>query len=81
MVQEVEVEEELVEQYQRDGAVLVREVFHPSWVEKVRRGIAKNLDQPSRYSERLLVCPHPARVTIQGTLMVDCANITLNTRF
>lgn len=48
------MEDALVEQYERDGAVVVRQVFHHSWVEKIRQGIAKNLDQPSQHSERLL---------------------------
>lgn len=51
----VEVEESLVELYQRDGAVLVPGVFSDAWVDKVRHGIARNLAQPSQYSERLTV--------------------------
>lgn len=51
----VEVEESLVERYQRDGAVLVEGVFADTWLEKVRRGIARNLARPSQYSERLTV--------------------------
>ncbi len=51
----VEVEDSLVERYQRDGAVLLPGVFSDAWVDKVRRGIARNLAQPSQYSERLTV--------------------------
>ena len=47
--------ESLVECYQRDGAVLVEGVFDNAWVEKVRRGIARNLGRPSKYSEHLKV--------------------------
>ncbi|XP_037790621.1 uncharacterized protein LOC119585978 [Penaeus monodon] len=54
MVAEVEIHAEVVEQYQRDGAVLVKSVFSPSWVNKVRDGIMKNLEKPSQYSERLV---------------------------
>ncbi|XP_063587650.1 uncharacterized protein LOC134764880 isoform X3 [Penaeus indicus] len=54
MVAEVEIQAEVVEQYQRDGAVLVKSVFSPSWVNKVRDGIMKNLEKPSQYSERLV---------------------------
>ncbi|XP_069959886.1 ectoine dioxygenase-like [Cherax quadricarinatus] len=53
MVQKVMVEEEVVEQYQRDGVVLLKNVFDTSWVEKVARGIAKNLEDPSQYSEKI----------------------------
>ncbi len=51
----VNVEESLVECYQRDGAVLVQGVFGEAWLEKVRRGIARNLARPSQYSESLKV--------------------------
>ncbi|XP_042209659.1 uncharacterized protein LOC121857661 [Homarus americanus] len=54
MVIEVKVKEALVEQYQRDGAVLVKKAFHQDWVEKVRQGIAKNLQKPSQYSQCLM---------------------------
>ena len=46
---------ELIEQYERDGAVLLKGVFSEAWVEKVRRGISKNLKKPSQYSEKLAV--------------------------
>lgn len=49
----VEVEQSLVERYQRDGAVLVPGVFSDAWLDKVRRGIARNLAHPSQYSEKL----------------------------
>ncbi|XP_042888311.1 uncharacterized protein LOC122263775 [Penaeus japonicus] len=54
MVAEVEIKPEVVEQYQRDGAVLIKGVFSPSWVNKVRDGIKKNLEKPSKYAERLV---------------------------
>ncbi len=50
-----EVDDLLVERFQRDGAVLVEGVFDDTWVQKVRRGIAQNLERPSKYSERLTV--------------------------
>lgn len=55
MVAEVEIPSEVVEQYERDGAVLLKGVFSPSWVIKVQDGIMKNLEKPSQYSERLVV--------------------------
>lgn len=55
MVVEIEVKSSLVEQYQRDGAVLLKGIFDDTWVEKVRRGIRKNLDKPSQYGETLTV--------------------------
>ncbi len=51
----IEVEDSLVERFQRDGAVLVEGAFDETWVQKVRRGIAQNLERPSKYSERLTV--------------------------
>ncbi|XP_068210028.1 uncharacterized protein [Palaemon carinicauda] len=53
MVAEIRVDEALVEEYQRNGAVLVKGVFDNKLVEKVRRGIDKNLKTPSKYGESL----------------------------
>ncbi|XP_076031766.1 uncharacterized protein LOC143019692 [Oratosquilla oratoria] len=46
---------EALEDYRRDGAVVLRGVFEDHWIEAVRRGIAKNLAKPSQYSEALRV--------------------------
>ncbi len=51
----IKIEESLVDRYQRDGAVLVEGVFDDAWLEKVRRGIARNVARPSQYSQRLTV--------------------------
>ncbi len=51
----ITIEESLVDRYQRDGAVLVEGAFDNAWLEKVRRGIARNVARPSLYSERLTV--------------------------
>ncbi|XP_067011111.1 uncharacterized protein [Anabrus simplex] len=39
--------EELVRQFQEDGAVVLRGVFSNHWVDVVRRGIQHNLEKPS----------------------------------
>jgi ectoine hydroxylase-related dioxygenase (phytanoyl-CoA dioxygenase family) len=50
------VGQEVVDEYQRDGAVVVRGVFSESDVDSVRLGIERNLAQPS---ERQLVASDP----------------------
>ncbi len=40
---------ELVDQYHRDGAILIRGVF-ADWVERLRRGLQRNMDAPERYA-------------------------------
>jgi ectoine hydroxylase-related dioxygenase (phytanoyl-CoA dioxygenase family) len=47
------VDAETVKRYQEDGAVCIRNVFEPKWVEKVAEGIKENLQHPSEYSEKL----------------------------
>lgn len=47
------IPEELVAKYNEDGAILLPGVFSPPWVEKVRAGIARNLESPSQYGEML----------------------------
>lgn len=42
-----------VERFQRDGAVVLRNVFTEDWVDKVCKGIAQNLASPSEYAECL----------------------------
>ncbi|XP_066947737.1 uncharacterized protein [Macrobrachium rosenbergii] len=54
MEKEVQVDKALVEQYHRDGAVLVKGAFDNNWVEKVRRGIDKNLRNPSKYFHNVM---------------------------
>ncbi len=51
----IKIEESLVDRYHRDGAVLVEGVFEDALLEKVRRGIARNVARPSQYSQRLTV--------------------------
>lgn len=50
----VDVSAEQVEQFQRDGAVVLRNVFD-DWVDLIREGIQVNLQSPSQYSEWLKV--------------------------
>jgi len=44
---------EILNDYQNDGVVCIRNVFNEYWIEKVAEGIEENLKNPSIYSERL----------------------------
>jgi ectoine hydroxylase-related dioxygenase (phytanoyl-CoA dioxygenase family) len=41
-----------VEQYDADGAVCLRQVFAPYWIDLLRRGVERNLAAPGRYGHR-----------------------------
>lgn len=41
-----EVTEELMEQYQRDGVMILRQVLSPSWLELIELGVSRNLKNP-----------------------------------
>ena len=45
----IEVEDELIDQYQNDGAVLLPGLF-VDWVSQLRRGLDRNLDAPEAYA-------------------------------
>ena len=47
----------MVDLYRDDGAVLIRGAFDQGWVDLMRSGIAKNMADPSGYSESLRVRP------------------------
>ena len=51
----VDVTEEQIEEYQRDGAVVLRNVFTEEWIELIQQGIDINIQSPSQYSEWLTV--------------------------
>jgi len=42
-------EADLIDQYRRDGVVLMRGIF-TDWVEKLRQGLQRNMDAPQRYA-------------------------------
>ncbi|XP_066285887.1 uncharacterized protein [Branchiostoma lanceolatum] len=44
----------VLREYRENGAVCLRGVFSPDWVDKVSKGIEKNKARPSRYSESLV---------------------------
>ena len=44
-----------IQQFAMDGAVCLRRVFSPRWVEEVRRGIELNKADPSPFGEALKV--------------------------
>jgi len=47
------VTEAEIERFQRDGAILLRNVFSKQWIETAKAGIERNQARPSQYSERL----------------------------
>jgi ectoine hydroxylase-related dioxygenase (phytanoyl-CoA dioxygenase family) len=53
MTHSVVVTEQMIEDYQRDGAVLVKGLFAP-WVEELRAGIQRNMDEPGQYASENL---------------------------
>lgn len=44
------ISEEEIQRYQRDGAVVVRNVFGPEWIKLAAAGIERNLANPSVYA-------------------------------
>lgn len=44
---EIHLEPALIETYARDGVVCLRDAFDASWVERLRRGLERNLASPS----------------------------------
>uniref|UniRef100_A0A2L2XYK1 Phytanoyl-CoA dioxygenase n=1 Tax=Parasteatoda tepidariorum TaxID=114398 RepID=A0A2L2XYK1_PARTP len=49
----MKIEQALIEEYEKNGAICLRGVFDENWIEIVRAGIEKNLNDPSCYSEKL----------------------------
>ena len=49
----MKITKELIEEYQENGAVCVRNAFSNEWVELVAQGIEKNLQSPSPLGEKL----------------------------
>ncbi|XP_064454695.1 uncharacterized protein LOC135365979 [Ornithodoros turicata] len=47
------ITQEILEDYHRDGAVCLRGVFEPRWVEAARKGIEQTMENPGPHSERL----------------------------
>ena len=47
------VNEEDVRRFQEDGAVCLRNIFDKTWIEKLEKGVKKNLADPSQFSENL----------------------------
>lgn len=47
------VKDDTVLRYQQDGVVCLRGLFSKYWLDKVRKGIQKNLLQPSEYSDKI----------------------------
>ena len=49
----MEIEPELVRQFQDNGAVLLKNVFEPKWVKLAETVIRKTMENPSDFSEML----------------------------
>lgn len=43
-----------VQVYQKDGVVLLKNVFEKKWIETITIGIRKNMEEPSKYSDYLV---------------------------
>ena len=44
------IDQELVNDYKKHGAVLIRNVISNDWLEKLAQGIEKNFQNPSKYN-------------------------------
>ena len=44
----------ILEDFRRDGVVCLRNVFDEHWIDKIIRGIDRNVDNPSQFSETLV---------------------------
>ena len=49
----VKLSESEVLQYQRDGAVLLKNVFPPYWTDKLSSGIEENRKNPSKFAQKI----------------------------
>ncbi|MCZ6721350.1 MAG: phytanoyl-CoA dioxygenase family protein [Proteobacteria bacterium] len=47
----IEIGDELIESYDRDGAVCLRGVIAPHWIELLRQGVERDLDEPGPHVE------------------------------
>ena len=54
----VKLTDQLIQQFQEDGAVLLKGVFNEDWVKVVRTAIQKSMDNPSSFSEMLRPNPN-----------------------
>lgn len=51
----MKISREDVQRFHEDGAVILRQVFDPHWIQLVKQGIRLNLQDPSCYSQSLQV--------------------------
>ena len=49
----VEIADQIIQQYKRDGAIVLRNVFDQEWIDKVKIGIQKSMENPSPNRETL----------------------------
>ncbi|XP_035220517.1 uncharacterized protein LOC118193528 [Stegodyphus dumicola] len=49
----MKIDQDLIEEFDKNGAVCLRGVFEEKWIDIIRKGIKKNLMDPSSYSEFL----------------------------
>ena len=53
MTSQIEIEPELIDRFQNDGAVLLKNVFETKWVDLAEKIIQKTMENPSKFSEML----------------------------
>ncbi|GIY50339.1 uncharacterized protein CDAR_86431 [Caerostris darwini] len=49
----MKIDQKLIEEYEQNGAVCLRNVFDKAWIDLARVGIEKNLASPSSFGEKL----------------------------
>jgi ectoine hydroxylase-related dioxygenase (phytanoyl-CoA dioxygenase family) len=46
----LEIDQKIIENFSRDGAVVLRSAFAPEWIDKLRTGLKYNIDTPGPYT-------------------------------
>ena len=46
------IDDELITQYREDGAICLRQVLAPHWIEMLARGVERNLEEPGTFGSR-----------------------------
>lgn len=77
-----DVTEEQIEEYQRDGAVVLKNIFTDEWIELIQQGIDMNIQSPSQYSEWLTVIlvliKLPNKVIKNTNITILCSILSYN---
>ena len=43
------IDSDTIKAYSQDGVVVLRQVFCDTWIEKLRNGLAANMESPGKY--------------------------------